>query len=193
MDNKWTPEQEALLARIWPTGESLKKYMAELGDRPYSTIVSHAHKVLKLGSRPVSARGRAAYAWPTIEAELKEGPGSASELVKRTGLSMAPVFEHLRKANPGPNGKVHIIVWRKRSEGGDPVAVYAIGPGENAPKPAPFTTAEKWQRKIASRPVAANPFAVAAGFVTAPVITSIPTGRIYQQSMSIKDDEMETA
>jgi hypothetical protein len=190
---KFTPEQEALLTRIWPTGDSLKRHMAALGNPPYSTIVSHAHKVLNLGSRPKSARGRAAYAWPAIEAELKKDPGTAPELIKRTGLTMAPVCHHLREFNPGPNGRVHICDWRKRSRGGSPIAVYAIGPGENAAKPAPFTNAEKWQKKVSRKRPPADPFAVAAGLVVAPVIASIPKGRVYQLSMSFKDDEMEAA
>lgn len=179
----WTEEQNALLKRIWPTGENIKRYMPQLGNRGYTTIVSHAKKTLKLGPRPKSARGKLAYAWPTIEAELKKLPGTAPELIKRTGLAMCAVCTHLRESNPGPQGKVHILAWRRRSTGGKPVAVYALGPGENALMPDPFTTAEKWKREL-SRRVGSDPFAAAAGLVKAP---TGETGRVFQQPMDIDD------
>lgn len=186
MNNTWTPEQEALLIRIWPTGESLKRYSKELGDRQYSTIVSHAHRVLKLGSRPKSARGVPGFAWEMIADELARHPGTASDLIKRTRLTMAPVYAHLRKANPGPTGLIHVVTWHRRSSGGGPVPVYALGPGKNAPKPDPYTTSEKWHIKKARRGKKSNPFATAIGVVP---VSLVGTGRVYQQSMSIRDDE----
>lgn len=187
MKNDWTAEQEQLLRDIWPTGESIKRHIKALGDRSYTTIISHAKKTLKLPPRPKTARGRLAYAWPLIKAELESGPGTAPELIARTGLSMAPVCHRLREANPGPDGEIHIIGWRKKSHGGKPTAVYAIGPGENAPIPAPLTTAEKWVKKKTRNAGAANPFSVAAGFV--PVRSTIP-GRFIKH---LHDDDLEAA
>jgi hypothetical protein len=173
----WTDEQNELLRHLWPTGESLKPYLAQFGDRPYNTVISHAHKVLGLGSRPKSARGVPGYAWEMIKAELKKSAGTAPELIQRTGLTTAPVCALIKKANPGPKGEIHIIDWRKRvPTGGAPVAIYAIGPGKNAPKPEPYTTSEKWQRKVRRRKAKADPFAAAAGLVQPP---SMPTGRVY--------------
>ena len=187
MNNDWTPEQEKLLLDIWPTGESIKRHIKALGDRPYTTIMSHAKKVMKLPPRPKTARGRQAYAWPIIKAELERGHGTAPELIARTGLSMAPVCHRIREANPGPNGEIHIVDWRKRSSGGLPVAVYAIGPGINAPMPKPFTTAEKWAKKKNRKASSANPFAAAAGLVNAP---KNGTGRVY---IHLHDNELEAA
>lgn len=183
--NTWTPEQEQLLRDIWPTGESIKRHIKALGDRPYSTIMSHGKKVLNLGSRPKTARGRIAYAWPAIKAELEKFPGTAPELIKRTGLTMAPVCGHLSGANPGPDGEIHIIGWRKRTTGGKPTAIYAIGPGENAPMPVPFTNAEKWQHRRVRRGIGRDPFALAKGAVCAP---RGGHGRVIR---NLVDDDME--
>ncbi|BEH18876.1 hypothetical protein [Burkholderia pseudomallei] len=182
----WSEEQEALLRRIWPTGESLKPYLSQLGDRCYTTITSHAHK-LGLGPRAKTARGNPAYAWDAIDAVLKKGTASAPELIDRTGLSMYGVYHAIRAANPGPKGKLHIADWRKRSTGGEPTAVFARGPGKNAPKPAPFTAREKDQMVKARRRAKKNPFATAAGLVAAPVGVS---GRVYVQSMDVGDEEL---
>lgn len=187
----WTDEQNELLRRLWPTGESLKPYLSQFGDRPYTTVISHAHKVLKLGVRPKSARGVPGYAWSMIKAELEKFPGSGPDLIRRTGLTPAPVCARLRKANPGPQGEIHIMTWRKRfGSGGEPVAVYAIGPGENALKPVPFTTAEKWQMKLRKRSAKRDPFAAAAGLVSAP---QAMTGRVYIHLTDSKDDEYAEA
>jgi hypothetical protein len=187
MKNDWTPEQEKLLVDIWPTGESIKRHIKALGDRSYTTIISHAKKVLKLGPRPKSARGSLAFAWPIMKGELEKGPGTAPELIARTGLSMAVVCHRLREANPGPASEIHIIGWRKRSTGGSPTAIYAIGPGVNAPTPKPFTPSEKWLKKKSRRAGSSNPFAVAAGRVS---VQATITGRVFKH---LHDDELEAA
>ncbi|MFL9904663.1 hypothetical protein PQR71_42160 [Paraburkholderia fungorum] len=187
----WTDEQNELLRKLWPTGESLKPHLGSFGNRRYTTIISHAHKILGLGPRPKSDRGLPGYAWDMIRAELTRLPGSAPDLIRRTGLTSAPVCKYLSEANPGHNGEIHIIAWRKRlTTGGAPVAVYAIGPGENAPKPAPYTTAEKWKMKRARCGASKNPFAVVTGMVNAPALTP---GRVYIHLTDSKDDEYAEA
>lgn len=183
----WTDDQNDLLRRLWPTGENLKPYLDQFGDRPYNTVISHAHKVLGLGNRPKSARGVPGYAWTMIKEELKKSPGSAPELILRTGLSTAPVCALLKKAKPGPTGEIHIAAWRKRfATGGAPVAVYAFGPGKNAVKPEPFTPNEKWHMKVRRRKAKSDPFAAAAGLIRPPLM---PTGRIYHHLWDDHDKE----
>lgn len=187
----WTDEQNELLRKLWPTGESLKPHLEFFGNRSYTTIISHAHKILGLGPRPKSDRGLPGYAWDMIRAELAKLPGSAPDLIRRTGLTTAPVCKYLREANPGPDGEIHIIAWRKRlATGGAPVAVYAIGPGENEPRPAPYTTSEKWKMKRARRSAGRNPFAAAAGMVCAPALT---TGRVFIHLTDSPEEELEAA
>jgi hypothetical protein len=185
MKTTFTPEQSALIARIWVNGGSIKPYLAELGDRPYSTVVSHAIKTLHLGPRPKSDRGHKEYAWSVIESELQKEPGTVPEITARTGFVFSTVNKRLCLSNAGESGRVHIIDWRKRSNGGKPVPVYAFGPGENAPMPAPFTASEKARLVRDRKRGARNPFLVAAGFVP-PKLTA-PTGRVFQQPMDIEE------
>lgn len=178
MTISWTPDQNALLRKHWSTGENLKTLLHLFGNRSYKAVVSHAKKQLKLGPRPKTARGVPGYAWDWIKAELERGgSGTAPELVKRTGLTTAPVCKELKNANPGPDGEVHIVEWRRRSTGGEPVAVYAIGPGENAVKPANLTIAEKNQLARERKQHRANPFATAMHQVIGNQFKHTPRGR----------------
>lgn len=184
----WNDEQNQLLRKLWPTGESLKPHLEFFGNRSYRAVISHAHKILRLGRRPKSDRGLPGYAWNMIRAELEKLPGSAPDLMRRTGLTTGPVCKYLRLANPGLDGEIHIIAWRKKmATGGSPVAVYAIGPGENAPKPIPYTSSEKWKMKRVRRGVGKNPFAAAAGMISAPASAH---GRVYHHMW---DDDREAA
>lgn len=181
MKTTFTPEQSALVERVWLAGGSIKPYLGELGDRPYTTVVSHALKTLKLGPRPKSDRGLQAYAWDSIKTALESSQGTTTQVSHRTRLYIRTVNKFLCAANAGPGGQVHVIDWEKRSNGGKPVPVYALGPGENAPIPAPLTVAEKNKRARSRRKGARNPWLSVAGLVEAP---QGATGRIYAQDMT---------
>jgi hypothetical protein len=176
MKTTFTPEQSALVKRVWLAGGSIKPYLGEMGDKPYTTVVSHALKTLGLGPRPKSDRGQKEYAWSLIEAALRSSPGTVPEIAQRTRLVFGTINKRLNLANAGPTGKVHVVEWEKRSNGGRPVPTYAWGPGENAPMPAPLTTAEKNQRAKRRKKAANNPFASAAGLIAAP---KGEPGRVY--------------
>lgn len=156
----WTKEQEAALRKYWNKPCNLKAYAHLFGDRSLKAIVAHARKYMHLGPRPHPSRCPG-WSWGLIKAELKKGgPGTAPELVRRTGLSPSAVAKCFASANPGPNGEVHISDYQKRSNGGKPVAVYSFGSGENVEKPAPYTNSEKYHMIRARKQKKANPFSI---------------------------------
>lgn len=167
MKQFWTEEQEAALRRYWVKPCNLKSYLHLFGDRSYKAVISKAKKRLKLGARPHSARGVPAYSLDCIKEELtRGGPGTCPDICKRTGLTNSSVCKRIASANPGPTGKVHISAWIRKRTGGEPTAVYAIGPGENAEKPIPLTSAEKRALDSARRRAKSNPFLIAINQVT---------------------------
>jgi hypothetical protein len=103
-------------------------------------------------ARPqVTAQNRAA---PGMQ-RLLEAVRQAGQLDYREAAALAGLSPNTVK-NAGyldllvAQGKLHIADWR-RSRKGPMRAVYAIGPGEAAPKPQPLTSAEKsrshrWRR-----------------------------------------------
>ncbi|WP_155635576.1 hypothetical protein [Burkholderia territorii] len=190
MKSTFTPEQSALVAKIWVSGGSIKPYLTQLGNRPYSTVVSHALYALNLGPRPKSDRGLKEYAWGEIEKELKRGPGTVPEIAARIGFTWSTVNKRLCPANAGESGIVHIIDWRRRSNGGKPVPVYAIGPGTNAPIPAPLTASEKCRRARAIKKSKQNPWAAAIGQIKAPEGAK---GTVYKHLVDYEQDELEEA
>lgn len=181
----WTKEQEDALRKYWDQPVNLKAYRHLFGDRSPKAIVAHARKYMGLGPRKKPAR-QAGWAWDLIKADLlKNGPGMASEIVSRTGLSRAAVNKYLSLAEKGEHGEIHISDYSKRSVGGAPSAVYAHGRGKNADVPAPFTTKEKYRMLRAKKRATSNPFAVAISNVTGVEVISTKgqyKSRVYKEA-----------
>jgi hypothetical protein len=184
MNRPWSPEEIRIASEAWLGDGEFKSCLKFLDNRTYAAAATYMKKRLGLGPRKHSSRGVPAYAWETIKAELANGPATAPELVKKTGLSVSAVCDELRLSKPGRRGKTHIVDWNRRPTGGAPVAVYALGKGHNAPKPGPYTREEKLEvgkiRRRVNRTClvskAVNPFASAAGLVAAP---TGQTGRVF--------------
>ena len=197
MNRPWSDEEVAIVREAWLGDGNFKSCLRFLDDRTYAAAQTYATKRLKLGPRTHTDRGVPAYAWERIAAELKGAPGTSAELVARTGLSPCAVYDQLRLSKPGKRGKTHVVDWRRRQTGGNPIAVYAIGPGENAAKPVPYSNAQKIKatkaRKGARKTVSRkkiNPFAAALGLVEAP---KGEPGRVYIHLTDSKYDELEEA
>lgn len=194
MNRPWSPGEIEIVRAAWLGEGNFKSCLRLLDNRTYAAASTYAKRRLNLGPRPHSDRGVPAYAWDMVMAELKKSPSTSPELIEKTGLSEAAVCKQLRLSKPGKRGKTHIVDWRRRSTGGSPVAIYAIGPGENAPMPAPYTNAEKIKatrlrrgtRKTCMNSKRINPFASAAGLVEAP---RGEPGRVYIHLTDSKDDE----
>lgn len=82
---------------------------------------------------------------------LDSMPGTVSEIIKKSGYERCTVERWMRrmKHDDPAQRECHIIDWRRPEVSGQFVAVYAAGPGKNAPcKLVAQSDAEKWQRAI---------------------------------------------
>ncbi|MDR6381806.1 hypothetical protein [Paraburkholderia caribensis] len=193
----WTPEQDAELRRMWPTSERIHSNMEKFAPHSYAAVLTRAY-LLGLGKRPAPPRGQAPVAWPIIERELRKGPAHRYRLAELLRLHPSTVSKQLGLQHDA--NAVHITDWHRRTRTSAPIPVYTLGAGVDVPKPAPLTSAEKMRRVTANarqrrilraEPVrGVNPFATAAGLVAIP---EGMRGRVYQQSMSIRDDDREAA
>lgn len=85
---------------------------------------------------------------------LATGPMTTRELAAELpGLE----FNYIRAvvAEQRAHGRLHVKAWQREEEGGRlyPRAVYAMGPGKDAPRPAPLTKAEQNARHRARKAV----------------------------------------
>ncbi|MGX6999886.1 hypothetical protein [Caballeronia sp. KNU42] len=189
----WTPEQDALLRDIWVNGGPIKLHAHQFPSHTVGAIVGHAY-LMGLGKRPNRRRGIESVCWKLMRQELKNADRACIELAELVNLNRSGVSKHMAARHEAK--EVHICKWKRLKASGKHVPVYRLGAGVDAPKPPPMSNAIKNRKYRDARrvrdlllgePVDYNPFAIAAGAITAP---SAATGRIYRQSMSMKDDEV---
>ena len=76
-------------------------------------------------------------------------PGEVPALAKKAGVARRTVQKWLDIYMYGPKRKARITKWRRQRRG-PPVATYGKGSGSDAPKPEPFTDAERCARWLAN-------------------------------------------
>jgi hypothetical protein len=118
---------------------------------------------------------RANAAWPRVKAALEIRPMTRHEIIASTRLGKENA---LRTLNEHHGKDVHICRWVRSPR--RPVAVFALGAGRDALKPAPISE-EKRVRCV-------NPFATAAGLVEAPKATKTDKRRIIR---NLTDDDRQ--
>jgi hypothetical protein len=119
-------------------------------------------------------------AWQRIEKSFETADmQTIDHMILTTGMWKSTILEAIQ----GHRHLLRVAKWidsDRTDKQGKLKAVWALGTGKDAPK-----------HKVSRSPKKeVNPFAAAAGLVTIP---EGQRGRVFQQSMSIKDDEMEAA
>jgi hypothetical protein len=107
-----------------------------------------------------------AHSFAVIVRELLDG-ATADEAWQASGIARRVVVKLCQEMHL--IGLVHVTMWNRRPMGGEPVPVYKIGRGSDAPKPPPFGNAEaakKWRAGQRGRNIqsAANLIAKASEF-----------------------------
>lgn len=139
----WTPEQDARLCELWARDVPVEQIAAELG-RTEIAIPKRALGNLGLPRRAVDQYRNQSIAWPAIQRELQKVPSADSKyLALVTGYSRRQMLILLRQHHT--SGDLHIAKWYRYADKGQWAAQYALGAGEDAPKPVPLTRAQRWQ------------------------------------------------
>jgi len=190
----WTQEQDDSLRWIWTSAERVKENTHLFGNHSYGAIIQRA-SYLGLGKRAIAVR-QSSVLWECMKRELKERSWNRFDLADCLGAHPKTVYLLLVRACK--SNLAYICKWDRRPETNRFVPIYALGNKPDVPKPPLPTHTEKsrLQRKrirnikiVACKPIrGVNPFAVAIGLVKP---SSIGSGRVYRQSMSIREDEME--
>ncbi|MBW0450863.1 hypothetical protein [Paraburkholderia phenoliruptrix] len=141
MGKRWSPEEKAILTKIWRSPRLLKTQMDLLPGRTYDTAIQHATKVLKLGPKcpPASQVFRLADA--LMDDKKVRSIKQISDL---TGRSLHQIRIVLNAAVD--RGEYRIVRWHASASGGELQAFYKKGKGPSKPRPARLTPAERSRR-----------------------------------------------
>lgn len=182
----WKVSEERVLRDKWAAGWSLNEIAALMPGRSIGALRSHRDR-LKLHRAPEIGTERPSRMWSLIVSALKLKPGmSTSEIVAAAGCSKASAVQ-LIKANHGKG--LYVMDWRETTR--KPAALWAVGNLPDAPYPIVPVAQRIGFRKAAQLRREVNPFATAMGLAAAPAVAQ--PGRVYRQSMSVTDDELEAA
>jgi hypothetical protein len=181
----WSAEEDAILREIWLAPRSIKNGLHRLPDRSYHSAKIRA-KRLNLGMKPPSERGAQSWVLRAIIAVLGNGVQmTAQQIAVATGADRGSIQLHLARLR---GVQFRVGGW-ERINSNHLSMRWALGPGEDAPKPSrkPALESHKaFRERMRIKKARLNPFATAAGFVPAPKSHG---GRIYKQSMNVDMEE----
>ncbi|MEX3933304.1 hypothetical protein AB4Y32_16125 [Paraburkholderia phymatum] len=167
----WIEEEDERLKRVWGEKGSLKILAAKhFPGRTGKGIADRARRIGLPTKRGNLGHGQVSYCAMQMRKAIEEnGPLTCYELESAAGVKMARAQEIVREWLE--NGECHVVDWRRRSSDGQWSAAYALGNGENIPKPARKSIASvkrDWYARRHGKKRTPNPFAAAAGLVTIP-------------------------
>lgn len=181
----WSPEEEAILAEIWADPRVLKVGMRRLPGRTYDAARVHA-KAIGLGDKEAAQKGsRSPFFNDFVSLVKKHGPLTAFELSRLVKTTVRTVHRVMADCH---GAEFHIGGW-KNERSKNLSIMWAIGPGPDVEKPEPKATLEVYKDYRDRKRIKAgkfDPFASIAGLVTIP---QGQRGRVFQQPMTIKDEE----
>jgi hypothetical protein len=192
IEREWKPEEDALIHSIWFEPGPLKTLCVRIPGRSADAIKLRGKRIGLPTNRGSLKSSRFSWVTNLINEALRKGkPLAVFELAIATGASEERINDLLTSGRK--NGLYHIASHVRRSEVGQWAARWTLGKGDDAPRPVPASKREIARRAYANKRVKeglVNPFLVAAGVVLPPAGAS---GRVFQQSMSLRDDEQEAA
>lgn len=190
MAKRWSPEELAIAERIKNSDMTVKESAYLLPGRSLLAIKCHVSKV----EGGMKKRGKTSWVWPAIVRELTDEPNQTiGELAKRIGCCNRQVYDYFLECH---GSKLFVSGWNR--SGSHYRERLSLGSEPDVAKP-PKQTREERRRldrmrylERASKTKPFNVMLMQLG-VAKQVSLSVGTGRVYQQSMSIKDDELEAA
>lgn len=145
---EWTPEENALLRKVWKKPEPLKTVAHLFSGRSENALVMHG---IRLGlpdrRRKMPGKRTAKTIWPRIEAALRVRPASLDELAALALCSNCTVRRFIK----AKRADVHIAKYLPAIETRNVLALWVWGAGEDASRPPRMTEAElkaRYKRKL---------------------------------------------
>jgi len=178
--NAFTTREVAIIEKYWPTTMPMSELLAMLSRHTINSITGYANNKLGL-KRPTrrNALGspREQPAWQRVVDFLSNSkPSTQTEIAKAANFARTRASELIQLHR----SEVYIASWRWPDGKGKPEAEYTLGNKPDAPRPMGYQRSRRHkQRKV-------DPFAVAAGLVSAP---SAIQGRVFHHLWDDHDRE----
>jgi hypothetical protein len=192
IEREWKLEEDAEVRALWFEPGPLKTLCARVPGRSADAIKMRGKKLGLPTNRGALKRSRFSWVTKVINEELAKGvPLAVFELATLTKASEERINDLLargKKAN-----LYHVVSYVRRSGVGNWAGRWVLGAGKDAEKPKAVpkaAIARKTYAKKRRKAGQVNPFLAAAGMVQPPAGT---TGRVYSQSMSLRDLGKEAA
>lgn len=192
MAKPWTKSELSALKALRKSGKPVKTFLSQFPGRSQYGIEYQMRKLRK----KVGPKKRAAVSlvWTMAYSLLGRKPGmTAFEIALKTGFSYRRSTQVLLDNHQSADKCIFISGWERR--GANQIPLWSIGNEPDAPKLASQTHEEerqkarvRYQRNLIKRG-AYNPFATICGSV----LDAGARGRVFTQSMSMKDEELEAA
>ena len=130
---RWTPEEDALLRKVWHNGVKLAALIELFPGRCPEGLYDRGTLRLKLGKRRAKQDYDAFYNWKTISAQLKRKPMTAKQIAEATGISHNQVLDLLKRRH---GRLVYVFDWTTQYARGGAAKIWALGDEPDAPAPA---------------------------------------------------------
>lgn len=190
MAKPWTKSELSTLKSLRKSGKPVKTFLSQFPGRTQYGIEYQMRKLRKK-SGP-KKRAAISLVWTMAYSLLRQKPGmTAFEVALKTGFSYRRAIQVLLDNHQSADKCIYISDWERR--GANQIPQWAIGHEKDAPR-LPVQTREESRQKSRVRYQkdrikrgAYNPFATVCGSFS----NSELRGRVFTQSMSMKDDEME--
>lgn len=185
----WTDSELKNIDRVIKSGKTIKACMHLF---PGRSEVAVKQKIGYMGKR--KPRGHYSWVWDAIVRELEANPGQTGRMLEaKIGCCHRQVMDRLYEHNRAKKKDVYVSAWVRScinlKSPGPWVQCWSLGNAEDAPKPAAMTDEDKRRRdrnKYRKETKHFDPFASLAGLISIP---EGQRGRVFQQSMSIRDDQ----
>jgi hypothetical protein len=172
MPRKWSPDEEALLRKLWPHRGSLKTHAKKFVGRSNISLIAKG-KSLGLPARKIYGGDQHSAIRKNILKAFEEGfVGTIEELRIKVGASRRTVCTYVHEER---RHRYFICDWVRTEAFRSWTPVYKHGPGEDVPKPEKQTIEEKNARTRENRRLKKgkiNPFASLVSPPTPPQVSS---------------------
>jgi hypothetical protein len=173
----WSEQEKIDLVDVWSRPEGLKKNLHLFNGRSIDSILGKAHAM----GLPAKSAGPANRGGPNevlILKLLELRPMDIAELAVKLGICERPARFRVNALYAA--GKIHITRWERFSPHGKPSRMWALGAGEDAPRPRPIPH-KVLERKRIERMRKEDPAAHEAILARKRLMQSLRTGTLVKR------------